>query len=48
MSNERFHLKNAVARMKRGGDPMAELLTVEPDLAQALTKLGEIFEAEAG
>jgi bifunctional non-homologous end joining protein LigD len=44
LSNERFHLGNAVARVKRGGDPMAPILTSSGDLERALTVLGAIFE----
>jgi len=42
LSNERFHLGNAVARMRRMGDPMAPLLEDEPDLERALVRLQEI------
>jgi DNA primase len=47
LSNERFHLGNAVARVKRGGDPLAPILTSSGDLVRALTVLGAIFEREA-
>ena len=38
-SNAKHHIENAVARMKRLGDPMLPVLTDEPDLGGALAKL---------
>ncbi|MGH0030504.1 MAG: DNA ligase D [Myxococcota bacterium] len=44
LSNERFTLHNAAARMKRlGEDPFAPVLTTEADLPRALAKLSERF-----
>ncbi len=43
LANPKFHLKNAVARMKRKGDPMSLLLTTEPDLESALAALGDLM-----
>ena len=43
LKNAQYHLKNAVARLKRGGDPMAAVLTVEPDLGTALARLGDLL-----
>ncbi len=45
LSNERFHLKNAVRRMKRlQADPMAAVLNDQPDLIRALSRLSEIAD----
>ena len=41
LGNSNYHLENAVARLKRLGDPMADLLTTVPDLDRALARLGE-------
>ena len=44
----RFHLKNAVTRMKRlGADPLAPVLETKPDLAAVVERLGALQEAEA-
>ena len=46
LSNERFHLKNAVRRMqRRSADPMAEVLSDQPDLIRALSRLAEIADS---
>ena len=45
LANANYHLKNAVARLKRMGDPMADVLTMEPDLEAALAKLSELMAA---
>ena len=45
LSNSRFHIKNAIARLKRKGDPMAPLLTTESDLEGGLARLGELMAA---
>jgi bifunctional non-homologous end joining protein LigD len=43
LRNERFHISNAVRRMKRRQqDPMAAVLTDQPDLVRALSRLSEI------
>ena len=43
LSNEKFHIRNAIRRMKRlGGDPMADVLVDQPDLIRALSRLSEI------
>jgi bifunctional non-homologous end joining protein LigD len=43
LSNERFHIGNAVRRLKRlGSDPLAPVLTGEPDLHRALGRLAEL------
>ena len=41
LNNANYHLKNAVARLERVGDPMAAVLTTEPDLERGLELLGE-------
>jgi DNA primase len=42
LSNERFTIANAAARMRRlGADPGAGVLTVEADLLGALARLAE-------
>ena len=46
LANANYHLKNAVARLKRVGDPMAAILTTVPDLETALAKLGELMAAQ--
>ena len=46
LANANYHLKNAVARLKRVGDPMAEVLTTVPDLETALAKLGELVAVQ--
>ena len=48
LKNSNFHLKNAVKRLKRHGDPMAEVLTTDPDLEGALARLGELLAEQAG
>jgi bifunctional non-homologous end joining protein LigD len=41
--NDRYHIKNAITRMRRlSDDPMRALLTTEPDLVRALSLLGQI------
>ena len=47
LGNSNHHLENAVARLKRMGDPMADLLTSVPDLDHALARLGERLTADA-
>ena len=39
LGNPKYHIENAVTRMKRVGDPMLPVLTDEPDLGAALAKL---------
>ena len=43
LNNANYHLKNAVARLKRVGDPMATLLSLEPDLEDALARLSALM-----
>ena len=45
LKNSNYHLKNAVGRLKRMGDPMDALLTTVPDLDRALARLGERLTA---
>ena len=45
LANANYHLKNAVARLKRMGDPMAPVLTTTPDLESALARLRELMAA---
>ena len=45
LKNANYHLTNAIARLKRQGDPMAAVLTTEPDIEQALARLGELLTA---
>ena len=45
LKNSNYHLKNAVARLKRIGDPMAPVLQIAPDLERALARLGELMTA---
>ena len=47
LKNANYHLKNAPARLKRMGDPLAPVLTVEPDLERALGRLGELLREES-
>lgn len=48
LRNDRYHLKNAPARMRRlGEDPMADLLRLRPDLARSLERLASIMEPDA-
>ena len=47
LKNANYHLKNAPARLKRMGDPLAPVLTVEPDLERALSRLGELLREES-
>ncbi len=45
LANHKYHLGNAVARMKRlKEDPTANMLTDEPDLLAALANLSEILD----
>ncbi|MCZ6708727.1 MAG: DNA ligase D, partial [Gammaproteobacteria bacterium] len=47
LSNARFHIKNAPARLKRlKQDPLAGIWDDEPDLARALSCLAEIMAAD--
>lgn len=43
LNNANFDLKNAVTRLGRVGDPMAPVLTTQPDLGIALSRLGELL-----
>ncbi len=46
LRNDRYHLKNAPARMRRlGEDPMAEVLSLKPDLAASLESLAAIMRS---
>ena len=45
LHNANYHLKNAIARLKRQGDPMAAVLTTEPDIEQALARLAGLVRA---
>ena len=45
LKNSNYHLKNAIARLKRSGDPMAPVLHTDPDLERALARLGELTTA---
>jgi bifunctional non-homologous end joining protein LigD len=46
LSNDRFHIKNAVTRMRRlDNDPLADLLTVAPELPRSLELLSKIARA---
>ena len=47
LKNSNYHLKNAVRRLKRSGDPMAAVLTLEPDLERALARLSELLRNES-
>lgn len=47
LNNANYHLKNAVPRLKRMGDPMADVLTTQPDLERALAQLGELLRRES-
>ena len=42
LNNANYHLKNAIARLKRQGDPMAAVLTAEPNIEQALARLATL------
>jgi DNA primase len=47
LRNDKYHLKNAPARMRRlGEDPMAEVLNLKPDLANSLEKLAAIMSSD--
>lgn len=46
LSNSRFHIKNAINRLKRNGDPMLPLLTTQTDLEGALTRLGALLNGD--
>ena len=43
LKNANYHLGNAVARLRRQGDPMAPVLATEPDIERALARLGELL-----
>ena len=45
LKNANYHLKNAVRRLQRAGDPMAPVLDAKPDLERALERLGALMEA---
>ncbi len=45
LKNSNYHLKNAVARLKRTGDPMAPVLDTVPDLEGVLARLGALMAA---
>jgi len=42
LKNANFHIGNAVARLKRSGDPMRGVLTDRPDLEAAVARLAEL------
>jgi bifunctional non-homologous end joining protein LigD len=45
LANDRYHIGNAVARMRRmGRDPLLPVLTDAPDLARSLALLGELIQ----
>ena len=44
LNNANYHIGNALARLKRLGDPMLGVLTDEPDLGAALARLGALVE----
>ena len=43
LNNANYDLKNAVPHLRDAGDPMAEVLTIEPDLGHALARLGGLL-----
>ena len=43
LNNANYDLKNAVPHLRNVGDPMAEVLTIEPDLGHALARLGGLL-----
>ncbi len=43
LANHKYHLGNALRRVKKGPDPMAGVLTDQPDLARALARLAELM-----
>ena len=45
LKNANYHLKNAVRRLQRMGDPMAPVLDIQPDLERALARLGELMDS---
>ena len=45
LKNANYHIKNAVARLKRAGDPMAPVLDTVPDLERALARLAAMLAA---
>ena len=45
LKNANYHLKNAVARLKRAGDPMAPVLDTVPDLERALARVAAMLAA---
>ena len=44
LNNANYHIGNALARLKRSGDPMLGVLTDKPDLGAALERLGALVE----
>ncbi|MEM9620195.1 MAG: DNA ligase D [Pseudomonadota bacterium] len=42
LSNQRYHLGNALRRVRRAKDPLIGILSDQPDLARSLALLGEI------
>ena len=43
LKNANYHIENALRRLKRGGDPMRDLLTEEPDLEGSLSRLAALL-----
>ncbi|MCY4011579.1 MAG: DNA ligase D [Gammaproteobacteria bacterium] len=43
LNNANYDLKNAVPHLHNAGDPMADVLTIEPDLGHALARLGGLL-----
>ena len=47
LKNANHHIVNAPARLRRMGDPMAEVLSMEPDLPGAMARLADVVRREA-
>ena len=43
LNNANYDLKNAVPHLRNAGDPMADVLNIEPDLGHALARLGGLL-----
>jgi bifunctional non-homologous end joining protein LigD len=48
LANDKFNIRNAIARLEKGGDPLHPVLDEEPDLGAALGRLAARLDAGGG
>ena len=47
LKNANHHIVNAPTRLRRMGDPMSEVLSIEPDLPSAMARLADVVRRES-